>query len=193
MDVARPSRPPGFDMTYRPAERVFLPPWRVRLPSLVYLVVALAVLALVAYAEASPSNSILYVEVVEKSSRRIITARTFAILLSVSAIAAVLRAGMRGVRVRGDGVEFRDVVSLIIPKLRRFRWAQIDQIVLDRSDSIALELWDGTRAYLPAVSDRSALSAALEKVAAARAIPVRGGTGLFELPEPDELSETTSP
>lgn len=178
-------------MTYRPSERVFSPPLTVRLPSLIYLLVALCILALVLVAESSPTNSVLYVELIEKSSRRIMTARTFAILLSVSAVAAVLRTGMRGVRIRGDGVEYRDVVSLLIPKLRRFRWAQIDRFLLDAPGSIAVELWDGSCAYLPVVGDRAGLSAALEKVAAARAIPVRGGVGLYDLPEADEMEEET--
>jgi len=39
------------------------------------------------------------------------------------------------------------------------------------------------------VDDREGLAATLEKVAAARAIPVRGGVGLDEIPEAEELEE----
>jgi hypothetical protein len=92
------------------------------------------------------------------------------------------------VRIRGDGVEYRDIVSLI-PRLRRFKWAQIDRVILDAPRSVALDLWDGTRAFLPEVSDRLSLSATLEKVAYARAIPVRGGIGLDEVPDSAEFSD----
>lgn len=187
--VARPSRPPGFDMTYRPTEAVFLPPWRVRLPSLIYLLVALAVGVVVLVAEASSSNSQLYVWVIENNSTRLIGAETFAILLGVSALATVLRTGMRGVRVHGDGLEYRDVVSFFIPKRRRYRWAQIDRISLREPKTIGLDLWDGTRVYLPPVSDHDGLAATLETVGAARAIPVEGGKGLDEIPESSDFGE----
>src|SRR5690606_12676952 len=110
---------------------------------------------------------------VERGERGVITARAVAFMLVLGALASVLRANMRGVRIRGDGVEYRDIVSLGLPKLKRYRWAQIDRIILDQPASIALDLWDGTRAYLPRVHDRTGLAAALEKVGAARAIPVR--------------------
>ncbi len=54
---------------------------------------------------------------------------------------------------------------------------------------VALDLWDGTRSFLPAVDDRAALASVLEKVGHARAIAVRGGVGLDELPEAGEFSE----
>ena len=54
---------------------------------------------------------------------------------------------------------------------------------------MALDLWDGTRAYLPEVEDRASLAGALEKVAAARAIPVRGGVGLDDIPEEGDFVE----
>ncbi|HEY5955234.1 MAG TPA: hypothetical protein VIV60_01725 [Polyangiaceae bacterium] len=176
-------------MTYRPTERVFLPPWQSRLPSLIYLVIAVVVLVIVLMAEQSSSNSELYVRVIEHNARRIIAPRTFAILLCVSAFSAVLRTSMRGVRIRGDGIEYRDVVALAWPKLRRFRWPQVDCIIFDIPGEIAIDLWDGSRAFLPRVGDRDGLVATLETVAAARAIPVRGGMGLDEIPEAEELEQ----
>jgi hypothetical protein len=176
-------------MTYRPTERVFLPPWSTRLPALAYLALAATILVIVLVAEQSPSNSVLYVRLIEQNARRIITPRTFAILLCISSASAALRTGMRGVRIRGDGVEYRDIVSLVWPKLRRYRWPQVDCIVLDIPGEIAIDLWDGSRAFLPRVDDREGLAATLEKVAAARAIPVRGGVGLDEIPEAEELEE----
>ncbi len=190
--MARPSRPPGFDMTYRPAETAFGPPFVVRVPSFIYLCIALAVVAVVAVAEQSAPGSFLYVHIVERGVRGFISARSVALLLVLGSLASIVQSGMRGVRIRGDGVEYRDMLTIGIPRLRRVRWAQIDCIVLDLPHGIAIDLWDGTRAYLPVVSDRARLSATLEKVAAARAIPVLGGVGLDEMPERGELEDAGS-
>jgi len=187
--MARASRPPGFDMTYRPTETSFGPPLTIRIPSILYAVLAASAVVVVLVAEGSPSGSWLYLNVVERGVRGIMSARVFAGCLVVGALASLLRANMRGVRIRGDGVEYRDIVSLGIPRLRRFKWAQIDRVILDAPRSVALDLWDGTRAFLPEVSDRPTLSATLEKVAHARAIPVRGGNGLDELPDSAEFGD----
>jgi len=175
-------------MTYRPTESSFGPPWSARIPSLVYLAVALAGVAAVIVAEHSSSNSWLYVNIVERGVRGIMSARTCAGLLLMGAVSSFLRTNMRGVRVRGDGVDYRDS-SLGWPRARRFKWAQIDRIVLDMPSHIALDLWDGTRSFLPAVDDRAGLSMILEKVGHARAIPVRGGIGLDELPDDGEFAD----
>jgi hypothetical protein len=175
-------------MTYRPAETVFGPPFVVHLPSIVYLVIALGAVVVVLLAEQAAPDTFLYREVVLRGAQGFIGARTFAGLLVAGAVASVIRTNMRGVRIRGDGLEFRDVYALGVPRLRRLKWAQIDRILLDGPRTIVLELWDGTRADLPEVNDRARLAAALEKVGHARAIPVRGGAGLDELPE-DELEE----
>jgi len=173
-------------MTYRPTESSFGPPFAARIPSLLYLGLALAGLAAVIAAEHSSSNSWLYVNIVERGMKGFISARVCAGLLLAGAISSFLRTNMRGVRVRGDGVDYRDS-SLGWPRARRFKWAQIDRIVLDMPTHIALDLWDGTRSFLPAVDDRAALSMVLEKVGHARAIPVRGGIGLDELPDEGEF------
>lgn len=176
-------------MTYRPAVEAFGPPWSVRIWPLLYLGLALAVAALVVLGEASPPSSWLFVYVVERDVQRIVGARALSIALVVSALAAILRSSMRGVRVRADGVEYRDVVNYVWPRVRSYKWAQIDRIVLDQAD-IALDLWDTSRAFLPPVQNRERLAALLEKVGAARAIPVRGGGRLDEIPDsgdyPDE-------
>jgi hypothetical protein len=176
-------------MTYRPTETSFGPPLLIRVPSILYAVLAAVAVVVVLVAESSPSGSWLYMNVVERGVRGIMSARVFAGCLVVGAAASLLRANMRGVRIRGDGVEYRDIVSLGIPRLRRFKWAQIDRVILDAPRSVALDLWDGTRAFLPEVSDRPTLSATLEKVAHARAIPVRGGNGLDELPDSAEFGD----
>jgi hypothetical protein len=186
--MARPSRPPGFDMTYRPAETSFGPPLVAHVPSLVYLGLAITAIVLVFLGERAPAGTFLYDQVVERSLRGFIGARAVAGILLLGACASLLKTSMRGVRIKGDGLDFRDVVSLGIPRLRRFKWAQIDRIVLDGQRSIVLELWDGTRAYLPEVNEREKLASALELVGHARAIPVRGGTGLDELPDEVDAS-----
>ncbi len=172
-------------MTYRPTESTFGPPFAVRIPSLIYLFLALAAVAAVVLAEHSSSNSWLYVNIVERGVRGFLSARGCAGLFLAGALASFLRTNMRGVRVRADGVDYRDA-TLGWPRARRFKWAQIDRIVLDLP-FIALDLWDGTRSFLPAVEDRAALAVVLEKVGHARAIPVRGGLGLDEIPEEDEF------
>lgn len=176
-------------MTYRPAETSFGPPFITHLPSLLYLAIAIAAVVTVFLAEHAPAGSFLYNQIVERSLRGFVSARAVAGLLLFGALASLVRTSMRGVRIRGDGLEFRDVVTLGIPRLRRYRWAQIDRILLDGSSGVVLELWDGSRAYMPEVNDRASLSAALEKVAHARAIPVRGGAGLDELPDSTELGD----
>lgn len=181
--MARPSRPPGFDMTYRPAETSFGPPLVAHVPSLVYLGVAIAAIILVFLGERAPAGTFLYDQVVERSLSGFIGARAVAGILLLGACASLLKTSMRGVRIKGDGLDFRDVVSLGIPRLRRYKWAQIDRILLDGPRAIVLELWDGSQAYLPEVNERDKLASALEMVGHARAIPVRGGAGLDELPD----------
>ena len=175
-------------MTYRPAEETFGPPWSVRIPSFLHLVIAFAVVAIVTVAEASPANSWLFVYVVEANADRVIGSRTLAIVLVISSIASLVRTGMRGVRVLPDGVEYRDLISFAIPKVRRYKWAQIDRVILDQRD-VVLDLWDGSRAFLPPVDDREGLAKTLEKVAAARAIPVTGGGRLDEIPDASEYPD----
>src|SRR5262249_42269242 len=103
----------------------------------------------------------------------------------LSALASVVRARMRGVVVHPDGVEARDLLSSVWPRVRKYAWPQIDKIVLDGGKTIALELWDGRREWLPAVSKRDELAARLEQVAVARAIPISGGTGMFDAGDGD--------
>lgn len=172
----RPSRPPGFDMTYQPEEQNFGPPWLSRLPSLVYLAVAVTVAAILVIGENSDSNSALFDFVVSQDRQRTMGMRTFAIVLMVGALASVLRGGMRGVRIFPGGVEARDIRSFVIPYVRRYTWPQLERIILDGKGGIAVDLWDGRCEYLPEVNDRPGLEATLERVALARAIPIRGGS-----------------
>jgi hypothetical protein len=178
-------------MTYRPRESVYPVPWLERVPSLLYLGLAVVIVFLVVLGEHSAPDSWLYGYVVLQDRSRLLGSRAFAAVLSIGAVASVLRGSMRGVRVFGDGVEAREITQLFVPRVRRYRWPQMALIVLDQPH-VAVELWDGQRAVLPAVGDRDGLVATLERVAAARDIPVRGGRGLDEIPEPPTREEEGS-
>jgi hypothetical protein len=180
----RPSRPPGFDMTYQPEEQSFGPPWPSRIPSLIYLLVALAVGAVLLIGERSGSNTQLFDFVVAQDRNRTMGMRTFVVVLLIGSLSSVLRAGMRGVRIFPGGVEARDIRNWFIPYARRYTWPQLEKIILDGKSGVAVDLWDGRREYLPQVNDRAGLEATLERVAMARAIPVSGGHGLDDWPEP---------
>lgn len=185
--MARISRPPGFDMTYRPLSSVaFGPPLAVCLPSLVYLAVAIALAAFVVVGSYSASGTWIFQYVVAQDDKRWLGSRTLAGLVLLSALASVLRTRMRGVVVHPGGVEMRDLLSMGWPRVRRYAWAQIDKIVLDAGPDIALDLWDGRRELLPPVGNQKNLALLLERVALARAIPISGATGTVDPPEDDD-------
>src|SRR5262249_43338663 len=111
--MARQSRPPGFDMTYRPESSVaFGPPFRERLPTLGFLLFAIVVGTLIVYGQMAPSNSRLFQYVVVGDRHRIISSSVCGIILFGSAVAAVLREQMRGVIVHPDGIEMRELLPL---------------------------------------------------------------------------------
>lgn len=192
--MARQSRPPGFDMTYRPARSVsFGPPLRERWPSLAYLAFALVVCAVIIYGQNAPSNSWIFNYVVEGDRNRLISSSVCGTILFVSALAAVLREQMRGVVVHPDGIEMRELLALGVPRVKRYHWSQIDRLFVPpqiggqnaaegsaAGKLIRLDLWDGSTAFLPNVSELAHLAMLLEKVALARAIPIIGGTGLVD-------------
>lgn len=173
-------------MSYRPERRVaFGPPLRQRLPSLAYLAFALAACGVIVYGEHAPSGSALFHYVVELDRDRLMPSSVFAIILLTSSIAAVLREQMRGVVLHPEGIDVRELLSLGWPRVRRFTWSQIDKLFVPPADAapaktIRLDLWDGTRTWLPAVARASELGVMLERVALARAIPLEGGTGLVD-------------
>jgi hypothetical protein len=185
--MARPSRPPGFDMTYRPERRIaFGPPLRQRFPSFAYLAFALAVCGVIVYGQHAPSSSAIFRYVVEGDTSRIVPSSVCAIILVTSALAAVMREQMRGVILHPDGIDVRELLSLGWPRVRRFHWSQIDRVFVPPAQgftearTIRLDLWDGTRTWLPDVARASELGMMLERVALARAIPIEGGTGLVD-------------
>jgi hypothetical protein len=189
--MARASRPPGLEMSYRPESTMsFGPPLKERLPWIVYFTFALAVVGLIVYGQNAPTNSTVFRYVVEEDRHRIMPASVCAIILFCSALAGLLRDQMRGVVVRPDGVELRELLSFGIPRVRRWTWAQIDRMRLpvaeDTNDEpivrgdITLDLWDGSSTLLPSVNNTLGLALVLERVALARSIPIEGGTGMLD-------------
>jgi hypothetical protein len=197
--MARQSRPPGFDMTYRPEGAVsFGPPIRDRLPTLAYLGFALAIGAVIVYGQNAPSNTRIFQYVVGGDQHRLVSSTVCAIILVASGVAALVRDLMRGVIVHPDGIEMRELLPLGLPRIRRFHWSQIDRFSLPaatamgklamsvrrdpktKMGTIRIDLWDGSRTWLPEVARTVPLALMLEKVALARAIPVEGGTGLLD-------------
>lgn len=156
-----------FEMAFdpNPGDRfAFGPPVWQRLPSLIFLgfAGALALAALVAHY--GSSNTALYRFIVTEGR----TPLVFVIVLA--AVATFIRSGMRGVVVTREGVETRNL-SMGFPRVRKYRWAQIDRVVLDK-DAVLFELWNGTYERLPRVRDGEKLVDLLGRVAVGRGRPV---------------------
>ncbi len=193
--MARVSRPPGFEMTYKPAKATFLPPLRERAPTLIYFgVVSILVLA-ISVAHMLPDGTWLYQFVVDGDRARYMTSTSFAILLFTSGMAAMVRRYMSGVIVHPHGIETREVLTLGVPRVKTLTWAQIDRVAIPRTadpsvapapptaprlTKIRLDLWDGSHQFLPDVAKLADLALVIERVALARAIPIEGGTGMVD-------------
>jgi hypothetical protein len=195
--MARVSRPPGFDMTYRPVRATFLPPWKERLPATAYFGVVSLVGLAVTVAPYLPESTWIYQTVVVADRMRAMPAAVFATLLFVSGLAAMLRQYMSGVIVHPDGIETREVY-VGVPRIKRFSWAQIDRIAIPpapeavaraavdetrlagKITKIRLDLWNGSHMFLPNVAKLGDLALMIERVALARAIPIEGGTGQID-------------
>jgi hypothetical protein len=152
-----------FEMAYNPNpnERfAFGPPLLQRLPSLLFLGFAATVAAATMLAHSGSSNTALYRFIVTENR----TPLVFVIVLA--AVATFVRSGLRGVIVTQEGVETR-TLSMGFPRVKKYRWAQIDRVVLDKED-VLFELWDGTYERLPTVRDGEKLVDLLERVAIGR-------------------------
>jgi hypothetical protein len=163
-----------FEMTYSPERgepAKFGPPLRLRLPGFVYLGIALVTAALVFAAHAGLGGTALYAFVVEGDRNRTFGSLPFALVLVTSAAATVLRAHLRGVIVHADGVESRDLAMLGVPRIRKYAWAQIDRLVVSKTE-VMLELWNGQYEKLPAVATPEALVLLLERIALGRGIQI---------------------
>jgi hypothetical protein len=170
-------------MTYRPREGFFGPPFRQRVSSLVHLAFALGLIGFVFVVERGPHDSAAYRYLFQRE--HLIDIHFVEVAFVVSSLSSMLRASMRGVRVRGDFVEYRELVGSLWPKVRRIRWAQIDRILLHESGTISLELWDGSTDFLPLVADSLGLGRVLTQVATSRAIPISGAHELDDLSHED--------
>lgn len=183
--MARISRPPGFDMTYRPDRReAFRPPLAETWMSWAYGLLALGVAAAIVWGQNAHSSSWIFQYVVEGDRHRVVPSSVCAMLLFCSALGVLLREGLRGVVVTPEGVETREIYAVSLPRVRKLAWSQIDRMVVPaaagKSRGIALDLWDGQRLWLPPVQRPLDLALILERVALARAIPIEGGTGLVD-------------
>jgi hypothetical protein len=159
-----------FDMAYSPpaGDKVtFGPPLAQRLPSLLFVSLALAMVAIVFIGESGPSSSRLHSFIVEGDRGRPLSAQTLGFIVLASAIGTAIRARMRGVIVRPDGIEARYLLAMGIPKIRRWAWSQIERMVVDDTQ-VMLELWNGQYERLPAVAEPKKLSDLLEHTAATR-------------------------
>jgi hypothetical protein len=159
-----------FDMAYSPPggdKTRFGPPLAQRLPSLLFVALALAMVSVVFIGEGGPSGSRLHAFIVEGDRGRLLSAQTLAFIVLASAIGTAFRARMRGVIVRPDGIEARYLLALGIPRIRRWAWSQIERIVLDDTQ-VMFELWNGQYERLPPVAEPKKLSDLLEHIAATR-------------------------
>lgn len=159
-----------FTMAYSPAAGdrfTFGPPLAQKLPSWIFLGIALTLTAIVLVAYQSSGSSPLYTWVVEGDAQRPLRSLPLSLIVLLSAVATVIRARMRGVIVRAEGVEARDILAMGMPRVRSWGWAQIDRLVVD-DESVMLELWNGTYERLPRVQDGRKLADLLSSIAIAR-------------------------
>jgi hypothetical protein len=145
-----------FDMSYEPpsaGERAkFGPPPRARIPSAIYLAVAIAFGCVMAYAYNAPTSSKLFVWAVEGDRIRPLSVSVIAVILVVSALATVIRTHMRGVIVTDDWIEARYLLPLGIPRAKRWGWPQVTRLVID-GDRTGFDLYDGSFERLPEVAN----------------------------------------
>lgn len=179
--MARLSRPPGFDMTYRPMAEFFGPPWTMRAPALAHGALSVIVISVVFLAQRGLLGDGLYHYLFRE--RHLIDPYVAAGAFAVSAVLSIVRDSMRGVQIQPNWIEYRELLSAMWPRVRRYRWAQIEGITFDEAGTVSVELWDGRRELLPTVGEPDGLRRVLVHVARARAIPV---TGLIHEDESEE-------
>jgi hypothetical protein len=164
-----------FEMAYTPeaGDRfAFGPPLKTKVPSFLYLAVALVAATLVGIAYTSSSGSALFRYIVEGDKHRILSAPGFALILVASAVGTVVRTHMRGVIVSARGIETRTLLMFGLPRVRAWAWPQVDRIIVDDGHQVLLELWDGSYERLPEVGAASRLAELLQQIAHGRRIQV---------------------
>jgi hypothetical protein len=163
-----------FEMAYSPTESDrfrFGPPLRQRLPSFVFLGFAMAMVGVVLYGESASSGTALSTWIAEHDRGRPIGSLGLAVIVLVCSMGTVVRAQMRGLIVRADGVEARYLLALGMPRICRWTWAQVERIIFDDA-SVMFELWNGEYERLPAVDDHAGMCDLLERIASGRKIRV---------------------
>jgi hypothetical protein len=152
-----------FEMAYNPNPEdrfAFGPPILQRLPSLLFVGFAATLAIAAGLAQNASTSPSLHKFIVTEGRMPLV------IIICLAAVATFVRSGLRGVIVTADSVETRQL-SMGFPRVRRYRWAQIDRIILDK-DSVLFELWNGEYERLPKVNKGEELVDLLERVAHAR-------------------------
>ena len=164
-----------FEMAYSPDkddERLtFGAPLWSRIPSYVFGVLCLTLVIVVAVTYFGPSNSRLYVWIVEGDRGRPIPSSALAFIVFLSGLATVVRSHMRGVVITKDGIEARYLLPMGVPRVKRWQWAQVHRMVMD-GRGIMLELWDSSYERLPSVGETARLMGVLNHAATKHGIVI---------------------
>ena len=158
-----------FEMAYSPArsERfAFGPPLLMRVPGYVFFAFACCIGLTVLTAYYGSSNSSLYIWVVEGDKHRVFGSAPLAMVIFLAGLGNLVKNSLRGVIVTGEAIESRTILAGF-PKVKRFTWAQVDRVVVDKS-SVMLELWNGEYEKLPRVADNKKMADLLASIATAR-------------------------
>lgn len=156
-----------------------------RIPGLLHLGIAVGVVLLVVAVGQGAGTRGMYNYIFQQ--KHLIDPYLAAGLFALSSVLSLLRDAMRGVQIRRNWLEYRELISAMWPRVRRYRWAQIEGVNFEESGNVTIDLWDGRREILPPVSDRQGLRVVLGRVAKARAIPVRGDDDL------EDFADETAP
>jgi hypothetical protein len=163
-----------FEMAYSPADSDrfrFGPPMRQRVASLVFLAIAIGMVAVVLYGESSSSESALSEWLAQQDQGRPIGSLGLSLIITLCALGTVARAQMRGVIVRAEGVEARYLLALGVPRIKKWAWAQVERVIVD-DESVMFEMWNGEYERMPEVRDHAGMCHLLERIAAGRKIRV---------------------
>lgn len=167
------SRPPRFDMSYRPERnQSFGPPIASWIFPATYFAASALLLVIVFAMFMQTSGEWLFRYVVEADGQRVIGARPLAVFAFLGSVAAVVRTAMRGVLIHPEGIESRDMMAWVWPRVDNVYWAEIDEVILD-AGQVALALRSGRQLWLPAVRDGKALVRSIEELTQSRGIPLR--------------------
>jgi hypothetical protein len=154
-----------FDMAYNAEDETmrvaFGAPLSARIPSYVFLALAVGVAVTVAAAYRMSPSSSLFIWVVEGDRGRPLPASVLSFIILISGLATALRSHMRGVIVHKSGIEARYLLPLGVPRIRKWAWPQIHRMVMDE-EGVMLELWDGQYDRLPDVGRGAELADLLE-------------------------------